>query len=155
MYTNAVIDGVISALSNRFGNEYKYYPENIEQDMKVPCFLIRCIRPKTTIYRDVYKLSEHSIVVQYIPKDEDEPRLEINDIADALCPTLEFITVKDGDNMTNVMATNIDTNITDNILTFTCNYDFFVKEIIQEETIKSYSNDLNVKESEDENEEKS
>ena len=34
-----IIDGILAALSEEFGDEYTLYTESVKQGMKEPCFL--------------------------------------------------------------------------------------------------------------------
>jgi hypothetical protein len=118
---NEIIKGISRALYNKFGDDYNIYTEDVEQDLKEPCFFIQCISPKISRFRGERFYRENQFAIQYFPKSKNY-RKECFEVIDMMYTALEFITV--GDDL--VMGKGIDTNINDGILTFIINYDMFV-----------------------------
>lgn len=115
-----IIDGILAALSEEFGDEYTLYTESVKQDMKEPCFFVFCISPNTRVFRGRRYLHENQFAIQYLTA-ADEPRTECASVAERLFACLELITV-DGSLM---RGTDMDAEISDDVLTFTVNYNFF------------------------------
>ena len=42
---NKLLNGVSNQLYDQFGADYKYYVENVEQNLTKPCFTIDCVLP--------------------------------------------------------------------------------------------------------------
>ncbi len=115
-----IIDGILAALSEEFGDEYTLYTESVKQGMKEPCFFVFCISPNTRVFRGRRYYHENQFAIQYLTA-ADEPRTECTNVAENLFACLELITV-DGDLM---RGTDMNADISDEVLTFTVNYNFF------------------------------
>lgn len=115
-----IIDGILAALSEEFGDEYTLYTESVMQGMKEPCFFVFCISPNTRVFRGRRYYHENQFAIQYLTA-ADEPRIECTNVAERLFACLELITV-DGDLM---RGTDMNAEISDEVLTFTVNYNFF------------------------------
>ena len=115
-----IIDGILAALSEEFGDEYTLYTESVKQGMKEPCFFVFCISPNTRVFRGRRYYHENQFAIQYLTA-ADEPRTECANVAERLFACLELITV-DGDLM---RGTEMDADISDEVLTFTVSYNFF------------------------------
>ena len=118
---NKIIKGISQALYAEFGEEYEIYTENVEQDLKEPCFFIQCVNPKIQRFRGNRYYRENPIIIQYFPKSKDY-RHECFNVIDRMYMALELINI-DGEP---VLGKGIDSNIFDGILTFTISYDMFV-----------------------------
>ena len=115
-----IIDGILAALSEEFGDEYTLYTESVKQGMKEPCFFVFCISPNTRVFRGRRYYHENQFAIQYLTA-ADESRTECTNVAENLFACLELITV-DGDLM---RGTDMNADISDEVLTFTVNYNFF------------------------------
>ncbi len=115
-----IIDGILAALSEEFGDEYTLYTESVKQGMKEPCFFVFCISPNTRVFRGRRYYHENQFAIQYLTA-ADEPRAECASVAERLFACLELITV-DGDLM---RGTDMNADISDEVLTFTVNYNYF------------------------------
>lgn len=115
-----IIDGILATLSEEFGDEYTLYTESVMQGMKEPCFFVFCISPNTRVFRGRRYYHENQFAIQYLTA-ADEPRTECTNVAENLFACLELITV-DGDLM---RGTDMNADISDEVLTFTVNYNFF------------------------------
>lgn len=115
-----IIDGILATLSEEFGDEYTLYTESVKQGMKEPCFFVFCISPNTRVFRGRRYYHENQFAIQYLTA-ADEPRTECTNVAENLFACLELITV-DGDLM---RGTDMNADISDEVLTFTVNYNFF------------------------------
>ncbi len=115
-----IIDGILAAISEEFGEGCTIYTESVMQGMKEPCFFVFCIKPNTRVFRGRRYLHENQFAIQYLT-DADEPRAECAAVAERLFGCLELITVN-GDLM---RGTDMDAEISDDVLTFTVNYNFF------------------------------
>lgn len=115
-----ITDGILAALNAEFGDDYTLYTEEVRQGLKEPCFFVSCISPNTKLYRGRRYQHTNQFIIQYLT-DVDEPRADCNSTAERLFSCLELITV-DGDLM---RGTGMEAVISDDVLTFTVNYDYF------------------------------
>lgn len=115
-----IINGILAAISEEFGDAYTLYTESVEQGLKEPCFFVFCISPNTRVFRGKRYFHENQFAIQYLTNAE-EPRAEYAEVAERLFSCLELITVE-GDLM---RGTDMNTEISDEALTFTLNYSFF------------------------------
>lgn len=118
---NKIVKGISRALYDEFGEEYNIYTEDVEQDLKKPCFFVQCINPKIRRFRGNRYYRENQFVIQYFPKSKDY-REECFKVIDRMYMALEFINIDDAP----VLGKGISSNIFDGVLTVTINYDMFV-----------------------------
>ena len=122
---NNIIKGIAKALNDEFGNDETnktIYLDVNRQGLEEPCFLIKCLKPSNTRFLGNRRKLNNQFAIQYITSEENiEPLQECNDVADRLMYALDMIEVE-GDL---IHGTNPDVNITDGVLTFTINYNFF------------------------------
>lgn len=115
-----IVDGVLAALSEEFGEGYTLYTEAVKQGLKEPCFFVTCISPNVKLLRGRRYQHTNQFAVQYLT-DADEPRSDCNLVAEKLFNCLEMISV-DGDLM---RGTDMEITIDEDVLTFIVNYNFF------------------------------
>lgn len=121
MTVKELIDAIAEALFQEFGSDYEIYTEKVEQGLKEPCFLIRCLNPTKTVHiGKVYKRT-NQFSVQYIPSTADVYE-ECHSVLERLFECLEDVILSDKP----VHGTELNGEIQDDILTFTVNYDGFV-----------------------------
>lgn len=132
---NKIITGIsqkLDAIFNISSEEYTIYTENVEQDLKEPCFFIFCLKPDNSqLIGNRYKRN-YPFDIQYLPKDSENINSECNEVAEKLINELEYITV-DG---SLVRGTKMNGETVDNVLHFFVNYNMIVrKDIPKEETM--------------------
>lgn len=120
MTVSNIVDGILSALRDEFGELYTLYTESVEQDLKEPCFFVWCINPQSNLYRDKRYLNENQFAIEYIPST-NYPKAEINDVTERLYSCLEYITA-DSDLL---MAKDMSNDPTSGVLNFIVNYNYF------------------------------
>lgn len=125
---NGILSGITDAIYAEFGDAYEIYTENVEQGLVEPCFLVRCLNPTNERYLGRRRYLTNQFAIQYFPYT-DKPRQEINDVIERLTVCLEWISVADG----LVAGSNRESNISDNVLTFTVNYNFFAYQKVSSE----------------------
>ena len=118
----AVIDGVIAALKAEFPG-VKCYDEQVQQNLKTPCFVIRCINQSDEQVLGNRYYREHLVSVQYLPESARNANTASYKVQDALYQVLEYITV-DGDLQ---RGTGKKGTVTDGVLTFLVNFNMFIR----------------------------
>lgn len=123
---NKIMDGITNALFEEFGERFRIYTENMEQDVQTPCFIVRCVLPTDERWLgNRWKLT-NKFSVQYLPYS-DEPLRECNIIRERLTVALEYIGTPDG----KIEGTRFSSEMTNGFLTTFVNYDCFAYRITE------------------------
>ena len=127
MYVNEIINAISVAISKKYP-DFEVYTDKVEQGLKEPCFFIKNLkRTYGTFLSKRYKTT-NLFSIQLIPDDS----INANEVMASLFSLLEFITIENGDIF---KATNMSMETTDEVLTLTLNYDFFMKESVKKDNL--------------------
>ena len=114
MGINDVIDAVIEALDKIFGKDYKYYPENMGQNMEVPCFYVQYLNSNEDyLVGKRYSSSSHFVIHGHA-KDGVNQKEKLNEMA-TLLYELEYIKLSNGDL---IRLENRNSRVEDNVVIF-------------------------------------
>lgn len=116
-----LINAIAEALFQEFGSDYEIYTEKVEQGLQEPCFLIRCLNPTKNLFLGRCYKRTNQFSIQYIPSTQDANE-ECNNVMERLFECLENVILRGKP----IHGTELHSEITDGILTFTVNYDGFV-----------------------------
>ncbi len=130
---NDLINGISKRIYETFGSDYKIYKENVEQNLREPCFMIRILKPMQFAKLPNRYLRQHSFVISYFPKSTNNANNEMYEVSEKLLSELEYIIVNQNDIDNLVRGTKMRYEIVDDVLHFFVNYDFFVKKEIGEQ----------------------
>ena len=119
-----IIDAIAEALFQEFGEDYEIHADKVEQGLNPKSFIIRCLNPTMNKHLGNVYLRTNQFSVQYIPSDVD-PITECTNVMERLFECLEDVTVLDRI----VHGAELHGVIADDILTFTVNYDAFVRKV--------------------------
>lgn len=120
-----IIDGISERLYDTFGSDYEIYTEVTEQGIKEPCFMITLISPSGSRMLSDRVKREILFCIQYLPEEGDKLK-DINDMIDDLYWALDTIdTIDDEGNTVIVRGTDMYSEITDQVLSFFVNYNYF------------------------------
>ncbi len=117
---NNVIDAICKALNDEFGNEYTIYIRQKLQSPVTPCFLVSGVSLEQKRYQGKRRYCQYTFEIQYLPSTQ-APISEINAVLQRMFECLEYI--NEGENI--LSATGNKAEITDEVLHFTVNYNFF------------------------------
>jgi len=125
-----IIDGVVEALANEFGDGYEIYTEEVQQGLKEPCFSVKVLKPSSaqSLGNRYYRTTP--LCVHYFAKSRTNAKAECIDILERLTSCLEYINVA-GDL---TRGTEMSGEIVDGVLSFFVNYDMFVVKGLEEKT---------------------
>lgn len=118
-----IIDGIVGALRQEFGEDPEIYDDKVEQGLQSNSFIIRCLNPTVNRHLGNIYLRTNQFSVQYIPSDTD-PITDCNNTMERLFICLEDIVVLDRI----VHGADLHGEVKDDVLTFTVNYDAFVRK---------------------------
>lgn len=122
---NNVTAGIAISIDQEFGDGYEIYTDELEQDLKEPCFFIMMLDPNIERRLSVRREADVPMSIQYFPK---KGRAECNDVAERLALyALECITPYESD--TWIRGKDMHWEIVDGVLNFFVTYNFFVYKI--------------------------
>lgn len=121
MTVKNIIDAIAEALFNEFGSGYEIYTEDVEQGLTEPCFLIRCLNPTKNLFLGLLYKRTNQFSIQYFPATT-EAYDECVSVLERLFECLEQVKLSGKP----VRGTDMNGQITDDVLTFIVNYDGFV-----------------------------
>ena len=139
---NKIIESISIALNTEFGDNYKIYPEKVEQGILKPCFFISCINPTNNQFLGRRYFRTNLFCIQYFPSTSSEKE-EINDVLERLYWCLEYITARE-DNKP-IRGTNMHGETVEGVLNFFVNYNAFVYRVEDETLMKTLTIDMAVK----------
>ena len=115
-----IINGICLALSSNFGEEREIYTESVEQGVEDGSFFVLCLNPTNSRFLGERYYRTNQFCIHYFPQT-NEPNAECLEVLEELYDTLELIDVE-GDL---VRGTQMSSELTDGVLQFFVNYDFF------------------------------
>ena len=96
MGINDVIDAVILELQEIFGDNYTYYPENVGQAMKLPCFFVQFVAGnEKALVGKRYASKSHFVIHGHVENDGNQ-KAALNNMA-TLLYNVEYIKLSNGD----------------------------------------------------------
>ena len=119
---HTVIEAVCTALTAKFGDAYTVRSEEEEQEPKSPCFFVSCKGSEIRQYPGRRYFWKNLFCIQYIPVSKC-PNAECHKVGERLLSCLEYIAVSD----TRMRGIVSRYEITDGLLYFYINYDFFTQ----------------------------
>ena len=133
------IDALILGLNEIFGDEYTYYPENIGQGMKLPCFFVQYINGnEDLLVGQRYSSKSHFVIHGHVLDDENKKK-SLNDMA-SLLYSLEYIKLRNGDLL---RLENREIKIEDNEVFFYCDINVHLIKKKAEEIINMQNINMN------------
>lgn len=88
---NDVLNAISKQLYTTFGNDYKYYVENVEQKLSKPCFTIDTIIPLMRSKSPVLYDRTMPMVIHYFTKDTENTKKDCYAKAEELAECLEYL----------------------------------------------------------------
>lgn len=90
---NTIIKSISRKINNDINKDSKYtiYTENVEQDLKRPCFFIYCQNYSDELFRGKRYKRSTDIVVEFIPDDSDSLNSDTNKVIEDLYDITENI----------------------------------------------------------------
>lgn len=134
---NKVIEAISKNLYTEFG--YKVHMEEIKQGLQEPCFFIQCLNPAFRRFLGERYLRNNQFAIQYFPQSKNAYQRECNQVAETLIWLLKWITL-DGEK-TPIQGTEMNYEITEGVLHFFVNYDFFVRREIEKDEMETMTDE--------------
>ena len=142
---NKVIDAISIAIDEEFNAEstgYEIYTQPVSQGLTEPCFSIVVVNSKIGLFRGNRYFKEHMFCIHYFPATEDV-QSECFGVQERLQDALELIPM---DEDVLIRGTNMHGEMSDGVLSFFVNYNFFVYKQKETETaMETVASDINAR----------
>lgn len=117
---NDILNAITKQLDSTFGDSYRYYVENVEQDLQKPCFTVDLLEPRMRSTNSYLYKRTMPIVVHYFNSERDTNKKDSYEIAERLVECLEYLVFKD----TLLRGEGISWQIVDGVLQLFITYSF-------------------------------
>ena len=126
---NDIFDWITIALYDKFGENYTYYVEEVEQGASRPCFVVGALNPIIKRTNPVRYDRVFPIAIHYFSDKDNASQIKRDcyDVAEKLVEALEEIRSTDKEFL--VRGYDISWEITENVLQFFITYRFYVYKV--------------------------
>lgn len=124
---NKVLNSVTVQLHSTFGDSYKYYVENVEQNLTKPCFTIDTIIPLQRSKSPVLYDRTMPMVIHYFSEDKKDTKTDCYSKAEQIVECLEYLPFQN----TTLRGENISWQIVDEVLQVFITYRFTTAKVIE------------------------
>ena len=134
---NDFFDWITIALHDEFGDDYKLYVEEVEQNLFKPCFVVSTLNPMVTAKSPVKYQRVIPIVIYYFTGKEDtvDAKKDCFNIAERLWERLEYLT----NGEITLRGDSISWEMIDGVLQFFITYKFDVIRTTEQTSMGSAS----------------
>ena len=134
---NSVINAITKQLGDYYGKSYRYYKEDVEQDLKKPCFTVAPLIPITRSKSPTLYERTIPIVVHYFNDGKQEIKNEYYDMGEQIIECLEYLQL--GSSI--IRGEDISWQTVDDVLQLFITYRFTTRKVVEpEETIDTLEN---------------
>ena len=117
---NKILQAISIRLHTTFGDPYRYYVENVEQNLTKPCFTIDTLIPLMRSKSPVLYDRTMPMVVHYFTGDKKDTKTDCYSIAEQLVECLEYLPFEN----TLLRGEDISWQIVDDVLQVFVTYKF-------------------------------
>lgn len=128
---NKVLNSVTVQLHSTFGDSYKYYVENVEQNLTKPCFTIDTIIPLQRSKSPVLYDRTMPMVIHYFSEDKKDTKTDCYAKAEQIVECLEYLPFQN----TILRGENISWQIVDEVLQVFITYRFTTAKVIENDNM--------------------
>lgn len=133
---NSLLNAVTTQLGKTFGTAYRYYVENVEQNLTKPCFTIDTIIPLQRSKSPVLYDRTIPLVVHYFSDSKTNLKQDCYSIGEQVVELLEHLPFKN----TILRGQDISYQIVDDVLQIFITYKFTTRLVTEEtDTMGEYS----------------
>lgn len=133
---NDLIKAISTKLFSVFGEDKKIYRGKVEQDLQVPCFLIKVLKVSDRQLVGTRHDRKHPFDIHFFPQNIADDEITY-DIAESMEDCLETIRIANGDTF---HGTDIAWEVIDDVLHFFVNYNAILREVETEvDSMESFS----------------
>lgn len=125
---NSLLNAVTKQLGTTFGTSYRYYVENVEQNLITPCFTVDTLIPIQRSRSPVLYNRTIPIVVHYFSDSKTNLKQDCYSIGEQVVECLEYLPFKN----TILRGQDISYQIVDDVLQVFVTYKFTTRLITEE-----------------------
>lgn len=125
----SLLNAVTKQLGTTFGSKYRYYVEDIEQNLTKPCFTVDMLLPTMRSKSPVLYDRTMPIVVHYFSDSKTDLKQDCYSMGEQIVECLEYLPYKD----TLIRGEDISWHIVDDVLQIFITYKFTTKRVTVEE----------------------
>lgn len=126
---NEILKGISTQLYDVFGDDYKYYVENVEQKLTKPCFTIDSIMPLQRSRSRVLYDRTIPVVVHYFSNEKQKTKEDCYDKAELIIEALEYVPFHGA----LIRGEDINYQINEDVLQVFITYRFITKKLTSNE----------------------
>lgn len=108
---NDILSAITKQLGLTFGNSYKYYVENVKQNLTKPCFTVDILEARERSKSKVLYDRTMPIVIHFFTDNEETIKTDCYDMAERIKECIEYLpfngTTLRGDNVRWVMVEDV------------------------------------------------
>lgn len=135
----SLLNAVTKQLGTTFGNKYRYYVEDIEQNLTKPCFTVDMLLPTQRSKSPVLYDRTMPIVVHYFSDSKTNLKQDCYSMGERIVECLEYLPFKE----TLIRGEDISWHIVDDVLQIFITYRFTTKRVTEtEESIETLENNI-------------
>lgn len=120
---NSILNAVTKQLGTTFGNSYRYYVENVEQELKKPCFTIDLLIPTQRSKSPVLYERTMPMVIHYFSDSKTDNKNDSYAMGERAIEALEYLPFKG----TILRGEDISWQMVDDVLQIFVTYKFTTK----------------------------
>ena len=124
----ALLDAVTKQLGTHFGSKYRYYMEDVEQNLTKPCFTVDTLIPIQRSKSPILYDRTIPVVVHYFSDSKTDLKKECYSIGEQVVELLEYLPFKN----TVLRGMDISYQIVDKVLQVFITYKFTTRLVTEE-----------------------
>lgn len=137
---NSMLDAITIQLATTFGGSYKYYVENVEQNLTKPCFTIDTLLPTQRSKSPVLYDMTVPIVIHFFTEDKTDTKKKCYAMAEQLIQCLEYLPFL----KTTLRGEDISWHMVEDVLQLFITYRFTTSKLVLTEDTMSEMVETNI-----------
>lgn len=138
---NKVLNAVTKQLGESFGNSYKYYIEDVEQDLQKKCFTVDTLEVSGRSRNAIQYDRTVPLVIHYFDDEKKSLKKNSYDMGEKISESLEYLPFEG----TLLRGESISYHMVDGVLQFFITYRFRTTRVVAEETSMGDISSTNIK----------
>ena len=138
---NKVLNAVTKQLGKSFGDSYKYYIEDVEQNLKKPCFTVDVLEASGRSRSAIQYDRTIPLVVHYFDDEKKSLKKNSYDMGEKIAEHLEYLPFED----TFLRGESISYHMVEGVLQLFITYRFRTQRVVAEETSMGDISSTNIK----------
>ena len=136
---NSILNAVTKQLGTTFGNKYRYYVEDVKQNLITPCFTVDMLQPIQRSKSSVLYDRTMPIVIHYFSDSKTNLKQDCYSMGERIVECLEYLPFND----TLIRGEDISWQIVDDVLQIFITYKFTTRRVTEtEDSIESLENNV-------------